>query len=388
MIDSPLDRNYNKSGDNMVVLLYIAFMFGYIYEDSDSLIVYDDTLTICGLHIYNQKVRIADTARLRVRPWTGSDSTGWLTLNAPDIRIEGSSVITGDAAGFWGGINTHPDGYGPGGGAGGNPGGGAGGGAGHGGAGGNGGGSSGSAGIAYGNSSDTIIQMGSGGGAGRLGGVEGFGGNGGGSICLRAGMLVVDSSSLTVCGETGDTAAMVAGGGGSGGGIMVWADTIVINCAALEASGGPGGPVDPEYGFGGGGAGGGRLKVFYSTFIDTSGLSVLAQGGDGGIGGYDNGQPGSPGTVCVDQLVGVLEIATGVKPTFSVKPNPARDIVVINVEAGPVQCKIYDAAGREVMDLRVSKAAARVNFGALPRGVYFLLVEQEGARPHKIVLIE
>lgn len=372
----------------MAVLLYIIFISGYIYEDGESLIVYHDTLTICGPHNYGQKVHLADTARLRVRPWTGSDSTGWLALNAPDIRIEGSSVINGNAAGFWGGTNTNPDGYGPGSGAAGNPGGGAGGGAGYGGAGGDGGGSPGSAGIAYGNISDTVIEMGSGGGAGRLGGVEGFGGNGGGFICLRAGRLVVDSSSLAASGETGDTAAMVAGGGGSGGGIIVWADTVTINAVFIAADGGPGGPVDPEYGFGGGGAGGGRIKIFYTSHIDTTDLALSVQAGAAGIGGWGNGLPGSPGTVHVDQLVGALEIATGARPTFSVQPNPARNTVVMKVPAAPVGCKVFDATGRQVMAFVVTETAAGVDFSALPRGVYFLVAERGSHCRHKIVLIE
>ena len=372
----------------MPALLYIAFMLGYIYEDSDSLIVYNDTLTICGMHTYDQKVHLADTAKLRVRPWTGSDSTGWLVLNAPDIRLEGSSAIRANAAGFWGGTNTHPDGYGPGGGAAGNPGGGAGGGAGYGGPGGDGGGSPGSAGIAYGSLSDTVIQMGSGGGAGRLGAVEGFGGNAGGSICLKAGTLVIDSSSLTANGETGDTAAMVAGGGGSGGGIMVWADTVTIRTAAIEADGGPGGPVDPEYGYGGGGAAGGRIKIFYASFVDSTDLTLSVQGGTAGIGGWGNGQPGSPGTIFVDQVVGLLEIATGVRSGLRVTPNPARDIVAINVAAGPVWCAVFDATGRQMMALAVTHTSARVDLGALPRGVYFLTVGHGDRGPHKLVLIE
>ncbi|MBE0432174.1 T9SS type A sorting domain-containing protein [candidate division WOR-3 bacterium] len=371
----------------MAALLYIAFMAGYIYEDSDSLIVYNDTLTMCGQHIYNHKIHIADTARLLVRTWTGSDSTGWLVLNAPDIRIEGLSAICGHGAGYWGGTNTHPDGYGPGYGVAGNLGGGAGGGAGYGGTGGNGGGSPGTGGIVYGNSSDTLIQMGSGGGAGRLGGVEGFGGNGGAAICIRAGTLAIDSSLITANGETGDTAAMVAGGGGSGGGIMLWADSIMVNGTALEANGGPGGPVDPEYGFGGGGAGGGRVKIFYTTFIDTSALSISAQGGDAGIGGYGNGQPGLPGTIYVDQIVSVLEVVHETSVMCNIEPSPARNMVHITIGNPPLQLALCDALGRVVMILRLNQITETINLADLSAGVYFLKSDRGHGVLAKIVLL-
>ena len=370
----------------MAVLFCVALIFGYIYEDSDSLIVYDDTLTICGHHLYNLKIHIADESRLMIRPWAGSDSTGWLFLSAPDICVQGLSMICGDGAGYWGGTNTHANGYGAGYGVAGNLGGGAGGGGGYGGTGGDGGGIPGFGGIAYGNSSDTIIQMGSGGGAGRLGGVEGFGGNGGASIYFNANTLIIDSSMITVTGTIGYDAVIVAGGGGSGGGIMMWGDTVVLGAAILGLDGGPGGNTDQYDGYGGGGAGGGRLKIFYSSSIDTSNLEITRQGGGAGIGGWSNGQPGMPGSVHIGQQTGILEIMSRVDQTLVIQPNPTLGIIHVRTARAPIEVHVYDCTGREVRTINLATEDHIADLRGLKPGVYFLKSQDFGDLINKLII--
>jgi hypothetical protein len=362
----------------MQALVCIAIIFSYIYEDSDSLIVYDDTLTICGQHIYNHKVHIADTAGLLVRSWDGSDSTGWLLLSAPDIRLTGLSMIHGDGSGYWGGTNTHANGYGPGYGTAGNAGGGAGGGAGFGGTGGNGGGMPGYGGPAYGSSSDTIIQMGSGGGGGSLGGVEGFGGNGGASICLRGNVVFADSSLIRALGEKGDSAAIVAGGGGSGGGIMIWGDSVIITNSSFHADGGSGGDVNPEYGYGGGGAGGGRCKVFYSSVLDTSDIEITCQGGASGVGGWGNGQPGTSGSIYIGTYTNVLEFVNGVRWPVQIRPNPSQGMVQVCTINTPMQIKIFDCAGRNISTVVITDENQTIDLRSLTSGVFFFQIGDTG----------
>jgi len=216
----------------MTLFLFITLFFGYIYEDTDSLLVDNDTLTICGNHQYLHKVHLKNHGELSVRAATGApDSTGWLALDAPLIVIVDSSSINGSERGYRGAyLNSHPWGYGPGGGnAGGVSGGGGGGGA-YGGDGGVGGDLyGGTGGTAYGDSADTLIEMGSGGGAGRLSVVDGTGGSGGAAISLRGNIIEMDSSSIIADGQSGSNGSVEAGGGGAGGGVMIWADTVSIH---------------------------------------------------------------------------------------------------------------------------------------------------------------
>lgn len=264
----------------MIITILVSVLIGYVYQDADSLIVIDDSLVICGTHQYNIKVHITNKGILKVTQWSGAaDSFGVLCLNAPLIMIQDSSSIIGSELGYKGAyMNSHPWGYGPGGGSAGGVSGGAGGGAGYGGDGGNGGDYyGGNGGSAYGDPQDTLIDMGSGGGAGRLSAVDGCGGNGGAKIYLRGQKIIIDTSDIETNGQKGYDGSIEAGGGGSGGGIMLWADSIVIHSSALSANGGDGGNT---YGFGGGGgAGGGRIKIFYSSQLNTSNLILSAQGG-------------------------------------------------------------------------------------------------------------
>ncbi|MGQ9465927.1 MAG: T9SS type A sorting domain-containing protein [bacterium] len=53
-----------------------------------------------------------NNAILKVRLWNGTDSTGKVILQAPQIHIHSSSMIQGNGYGYLGGTNTHPNGYG------------------------------------------------------------------------------------------------------------------------------------------------------------------------------------------------------------------------------------------------------------------------------------
>lgn len=368
----------------MIIIILVTVLIGDIYEDNDSLIVNDDSLTICGNHQYNIKVHITNNGKLYIRQWSGaSDSTGWLFMNAPSILIQDSSSINGSGLGYKGGDNVHPDGYGPGCGQAGNTG--AGGGAGYGGSGGNGAGIPGAGGVVYGDSSDTLISMGSGGGAGRVGGVEGFGGNGGANVYLRAQKIVIDSSYIQTNGQYGSYAVIVAGGGGSGGGIMIWADSTIIISSAITSDGGAGGDSD---GYGGGGAGGGRVKMFYSSFLDTSGVTLSVQGGNGGIGGWENGEPGTSGSIYFGLIVGIIEIVNRQSEELFIQPNPVKNRVKIAVEDPPLFLTLYDISGRAVKSFIIKEKTKLIDLGGLNEGIYFLGSAQGNKPLIKIILLK
>ncbi|MEO0206661.1 MAG: hypothetical protein ABIL22_08320, partial [candidate division WOR-3 bacterium] len=97
----------------MIDLLCMVFLLGYVYEDSDSLLIINDSLVMCGYHQYNAKVHLMNNALLKIRLWNGIDSTGKVILHAPLIYIH-NSTIDGSGKGYLGGTNTHPDGYGSG----------------------------------------------------------------------------------------------------------------------------------------------------------------------------------------------------------------------------------------------------------------------------------
>jgi hypothetical protein len=358
----------------MIIVLLASVLMGYIYEDSDSLIVINDSLTICGYHQYAIKVHVTNHGKLNIRQCTGAgDSTGFLILNAPLIMFQDSSLINGSGLGYKGGyMNSHPNGYGPGGGGAGGVSGGAGGGGGYGGNGGAGGDMyPGAGGSAYGDSHDTLIDIGSGGGTGRLSVVDGWGGNGGAELYLRGFKIVIDTSYIQTNGQNGSDGGWEAGGGGSGGGIMVWADSIIMNDAALYANGGDGG--NQMYGGGGGGgAGGGRIKLFYYSSLDTLNLVLLAQGGSGGPGGSGNGEAGMPGSIYIEHIVSITEIADlRGKKLFSYS-NPTREVVKIISDEVPITLQLYDVSGRRVKTFTINKKINRVDLKELDPGVYFL----------------
>jgi len=374
----------------MKVILYICLLVGYIYEDTDSLIVYNDTLMICGYHEYAIKVHISDDAQLTVHAATGApDSTGWLSIFAPLVTIDDSSSIEGSGRGYRGGyLNSHPWGYGPGGGSAGGVSGGGGGGGAYGGNGGVGGDYYGGAGgTPYGDPADTVIQMGSGGGAGRLSVVISNGGHGAATLSLRGGLVNLNSSSIKINGQNGETGAgLEASGGGAGGGVLIIADTVMMHSSLIEAAGGNGG--DAAFGGGGGGSGG-RIKILFSSVLDTSDVAYRVEGGTGGIGdpGLPGSEEGDTGTIHIDVFTGINETVSVPGLMFQVQPNPTRGTVNIVTKAAPLTIKIYDIAGRLVMSLYLLDEHETVDLSNLQRGVYFMSVGNSLKQPCKIILL-
>lgn len=369
----------------MITLCMLTLLFGYVYEDSDSLIVIDDSLIICGSHHYTTKIDISKST-LTVRQWVATDSTGWLFLDAPYIYLHDSSTINGSHAGYRGGTIPHPDGYGPGYGEGGGGNGGGGGGAGYGGHGGQGGDNyPGSGGTAYGSDSDTIIHMGSGGGAGRLSAVDGHGGNGGAQVCLRGQKIVIDSSYIYAHGEAGMDGSLEAGGGGSGGSIMVRGDSVLMHTAGLHANGGSGG--DASYG-GGGGAGGGRIKIFYSLYLDTSEMNLSVAEGAAGSGSYGEPKPGTPGSTYTGLIVGITEVAERIDCGAKINANPVRDGFTITLEEVPAFLKVYDIAGRAVKALWIKNHTEYIRLDNMKQGVYFLRLDKGSKQIGKVILLK
>lgn len=353
----------------MTIILIACILTGYIYEDSDSLIVINDTLTICGEHEYAQKVHVTDHSVVLVRPWLeGSDSLGRLVLSAPLIVIQASSLLNGSFRGYGGGDNSDPHGFGPGYGGAGNPGGG--GGAGYGGDGGQGGDTApGSGGGAYGDPTDTLIERGSGGGAGRLGSVDGFGGNGGAAITLRAQDLIIDSSDIESHGERGDDGGLEAGGGGAGGGLMIWGSTVSINNAILSASGGNG--ADAAFG-GGGGAGGGRIKVFYETLLDTTQVNFSVAGGFPGTGAYGAPGSGMSGTIHVRQIMLISEQSHTHARAVTVYPTLTQGNITLQTAEIPVYVALYNCTGQRVKTVCLWDTQTDLNVADLDAGIYFV----------------
>lgn len=370
----------------MIPLILALVINGYVYEDSDSLIIDNDTLTICGSHQYALLVHIRNNAQLFVRHATGAlDSTGWLELVAPHIIVANYSTLLGSERGQRGGyLNNHPWGYGPGGGSAGGVSGGGGGGGGYGGSGGAGGDIyGGTGGIAYGDSTDTLIQMGSGGGAGRLSAVDGAGGNGGASVLLRATSLDIDSSNILLHGQRGYDGSVEAGGGGSGGGLLMWADTVSLHHSTMNANGANGG--DAPYG-GGGGAGGGRVKVLYSASLDTTNIAFAVQGGSAGTGTYGNPQPGTAGSIYIGIHTGINETVLGPVQTILIEPNPCQGVVRLCTALFPMTIHVYDCAGRHMKAIRLGTGDEIVDLRDMPPGVYFLHTPKARGLQEKLVI--
>ncbi len=367
----------------MVYFMVLALSC-YIYEDSDSLIVNNDSLTICGNHLYNLEVHILNGGKLKVRQWGYEDTLGWLVLNAPVIIIEDSSSIIGSGRGYWGGSTGHPDGFGPGYGSAG-PMGGGGGGA-YGGSGGDGGDASpGSGGSPYGDPTDTLIDIGSGGGAGFLSAVDGRGGDGGAKIYLHGDAIFVDSSYIQTDGNNGADGGYEAGGGGSGGGIMILADSIFISYSELDANGGDGGNAA---GGGGGGGGGGRIKIFYGSHLDTSNLASSVSGGAGGFGSFGSGEAGTSGSVYIEELIGIKEIVQKIITDRVIISNPVRNGARVVVKSVPHTLYIYDVSGRLVKTFKLKDNTEFIDLHDLKQGIYFLKSAEENKTLGKIVLLK
>jgi len=367
----------------MIAVFILSYLFTYIYEDMDSLIVIDDSLLICGSHHYTIKIDISKST-LTVRQWDATDSTGWLFLDAPHIYMHDSSQIDGSDSGYRGGTVPHPDGFGPGYGESGGGNGGGGGGAGYGGNGGQGGDDyPGSGGSAYGGDSDTTVDMGSGGGAGRLSVVDGHGGNGGAEVYLRGQKIVIDSSYIHTNGQAGLDGSLEAGGGGSGGSIMVRADSVLIHGSRLYANGGRGG--DASFG-GGGGAGGGRIKLFYSLYLDTSAIDLSVVEGAAGTGSYGEPEPGTPGSTYTGLIVGITEAAIRKHGTI-INANPVKDGFTITLEQVPALLKLYDISGRVVKVLWITNMTEYISLDDIRQGVYFVRLDKDNRQIGKVVLL-
>jgi hypothetical protein len=369
----------------MVIILFTCILTSYIFEDSDSLLVINDTLEICGDHSYAQKIHIADHSMILIRPWLeGSDSLGRLALNAPHIRIINASVINGSFRGFSGGTNSDPHGSGPGYGGAGNPGGGGGGA--YGGDGGQGGDNApGSGGSAYGSSADTLIDKGSGGGAGRLGSVDGLGGHGGASITLRAQTIIIDSSDIETFGARGNDGGIEAGGGGAGGGIMLWADSLTIRSVFISAFGGSGG--DATWG-GGGGGGGGRIKIFHGPAPDTGNVHYAVSGGAAGTGLYGAPEAGSAGSIYIGPVLGVQERTTKSLQNIQLYPSLTRGMIYVSAPHTPVCLLFYDCTGRLAKSIKTTSPTIQVDISDLNAGIYFVHTDGVQRSPGTMVLVK
>jgi hypothetical protein len=371
----------------MELVFLVCIVVSYVYEDGDSLIVDNDSLTLCGQHQYNVLVDIRNNGILYVRTWSpAADSFGTLGIYAPRIMIRGGSLIYGSTRGPAGAyLNMHPWGYGTGGGGAGGVSGGAGGGAAYGGNGGMGGDLyGGSGGIMYGSFSDTLIEPGSGGGAGRLSAVDGIGGNGGAVIFIHGTTVLCDSSRIEVSGQRGYDGSLEAGGGGSGGGIMIRADSITLYHSEFYADGNNGG----DAGFGGGGGGaGGRIKIFYIEYLDTTSIVLSASGGSAGSGPYGNPQPGEYGTVYFDQIVGLDSFCDAAVTPIHVFPNPAATTLTMTSIHPACAYEIYNISGTMVMRVRAARRSSVIDICHLPAGVYMLKSAGEHAYSVKFIVV-
>jgi hypothetical protein len=359
----------------MLNLLLAFMMIGYIYEDADSLLVMgNDSLLLGDYHQYNLRIHVWAGGKILVRPWNGFDTTGRLILIAPHIDIHGGGAIAATGCGYWGGNNSHPSGYGTGAGNAGGLSGGAGGGGAYGGSGGDGGDQyPGAGGTPYGSISDTVIEMGSGGGVGRLGAVDGLGGNGGAYVYLKGRRITLDSAQILVRGNAGLDGNLEAGGAGSGGGIMIRADTVQMSHASLNGAGGTGGSA----GFGGGGGGGGgRIKVFYTSRLDTASVTVGCQYGAGGAGDISNGGNGETGTIYIGPLVAVDEFSPRLVADWMIIPNPGRGrFAVINPVMENRELVIYDIQGRTIRSHVLARGRNLISLDGFPAGVYMIRIE-------------
>ncbi len=376
---------YNRGG-NMHFVLLVFIALSYVYEDSDSLIVDNDSLTICGQHQYNVLVDIRNNGILYVRPWSmAADSFGTLELIAPRIMVHTASIIGSTRGPSGGYLNAHPWGYGSGGGGAGGVNGGAGGGGAYGGNGGMGGDLyGGTGGIIYGNFSDTLIEPGSGGGAGRLSVVDGIGGNGGAMISLDGVCVIIDTAQIRVSGERGSDGSLEAGGGGAGGGIRISADSVTIRYSGLRADGNSGG--DGSFGGGGGGAGG-RIKIFYVQQLDTIGNWLSAYGGYAGTGSYGNPQPGEAGTVHFEQIVGIDGTCEASMPGIQVSPNPVQTRLSIITDYPMGICDIYDVTGARILSVDLLQRTTCIDVHDLSNGVYLLRSRHHGTLHRTFIVL-
>ena len=106
--------------------------------------------------------------------------------------------------------------------------------------------------------------------------------------------------------------------------------------------------------------------------LDTSGNLLSAYGGHAGSGTFGDPEPGQPGTIHCDQIVGTSSFSdTGISQA-AVIPNPARSRLTIITDNPIGTCDMYDITGARIMSLELSQTTATVDISDLPCGVYVL----------------
>lgn len=248
-----------------------------------------DALIIGGVHYNIETFTVTTGYTVHV------NTTAILAVYANTVSVVGT--INGNARGYAGGLHRAQDqdgqgGTGPGAGGGGegwsssSSAGAGGGGAGFGGAGlaGSNGfySDGGTAGSAYSTTVAYENLMGSGGGAGGSGyhstATGGDGGNGGAGILLCAGTLSV-TGTINANGENGENGSdnyTGGGGAGAGGGIILFGNDVTATGTFSAAGATRGAVVTP-----GGNSGGGRIKFYYVTSLNTAGISTSVVPGSG-----------------------------------------------------------------------------------------------------------
>ena len=180
------------------------------------------------------------------------------------------------------------------------------------------------AGIEYSDNFTYEIYMGSGGGAGgsgyTSGSLGGDGGNGGAGLLLRADKVDV-SGTINVNGEAGDAYGGIyggGGGGGSGGGILLMGNDVTAT-GTFNSNGATGGAG--YWGTNGGSSTGGRIKIFYTTTIDTTGITTSITGGSGAASGTYNVSQLSNAAPTVPTVISPTNASTYIETPLTLSVN-------------------------------------------------------------------
>jgi hypothetical protein len=221
--------------------------------------------------------------------------TGDVEIDADTFTVDSSSSV----AGVGGGPVGVSQGAGNGSGAGGsslNSGGGGGGYGGQGGVGGKDSGDTpGSGGSSYGTSGSLAIQEGSSGG----GTTSVAGSDAGAALWVSAEIITINGDIWMDAEDALCSSALRCAGGGSGGGLLLHGDRVTLN-GSLSANGGDGGNSTNSAADGGGGGSGGRIKVFYGSFLTGTCSAPSCWDVFGGAGGCcgnsTDGEDGDDGT--------------------------------------------------------------------------------------------
>jgi hypothetical protein len=74
------------------------------------------------------------------------------------------------------------------------------------------------------------------------------------------------------------------------------------------------------------------------------------------------------------------------EPVLTVAPNPAKERLAVECEAGTL--RLVDLEGREAMSMRLPGGRTELDVAALPRGIYLLrLVTDSGCVTRRVVLL-